>query len=404
MPWSSFFENWVLSQLLHSLLSPSSRGSLVPLCFLPSRRFSSVQFSRLVVSNSLWPHGLQHVRLPCSSSTPGVCSNSCPSSQRCHPTISSSVVPFSTCLQSFIIRVFSNESVLHIKWPKYWSFSFNISPSNECSELISFRIDWFDHLAVQGTLKSFLQHYSSKASILQCSVFFIVQLSHLHMTSGKIIALTRWTFVGKVTSLLFNMLFRLVIAFLPRSKCFLISWLQSPYAVIFEPRKLKFLTISIVSLFICHEMKGPVVMVLVFWMLNFKPAFSLFSFTFIKKLFSSSSLSDIRVVSSAYLRLLIFLPAILIQACACSSPAFLMMYSAYKLNKQGDDIHPWCTPFPVWNQSLFPCPVLTVSSWPAYRFLRRQVRWSGIPISFTIFHSLLWSTQSKDLPKSIKQK
>ena len=136
------------------------------------------------------------------------------------------------------IRVFSNESVLHISWPKYWSFSFSISPSNEHSGLISFRMDLLDLLAVQGTLKSLLQHHSSKASILQCSAFFIVQLSYPHMTTGKTIALTTWTFVGKVTSLLFNMLSNLVIAFLSRSKCFLISWLQSPSAVILEPKKL----------------------------------------------------------------------------------------------------------------------------------------------------------------------
>ena len=132
------------------------------------------------------------------------------------------------------IRVFSNESVLCIRWPKYWGFSFSISLSNEYSRLIFFRIDWFDLLAVQGTLKSLLQHHSSKASILQCSAFFIVQLSHSYMTTGKTVALTRWTFVGKVMSLLFNMLSRLVIAFLPRSKCLLISWLQSPSAVILE--------------------------------------------------------------------------------------------------------------------------------------------------------------------------
>ena len=133
------------------------------------------------------------------------------------------------------IRVFSNESVLHIRWTKYWSFSFSISPSNEYSGLISFRMDWLDLLAVQGTLKSLLQHHSSKASILQRSAFFIVQLSHSYMTTGKTIALTRWTFVGKVTSLLFNMLSRLVIAFIPSRKLLLISWLQSPSAVIMEP-------------------------------------------------------------------------------------------------------------------------------------------------------------------------
>ena len=137
------------------------------------------------------------------------------------------------------IRVFSNESTLRIRWPKYWSFSFSISPSNEHAGLISFRMDWLDFLAVQGTLKSLLQHHSSKASIFQCSAFFTVQLSHPHMTTGKTIALTRWSFVGKVMSLLFNMLSRLVITFLPRSKRLLISWLQSPSTVILEPQKMK---------------------------------------------------------------------------------------------------------------------------------------------------------------------
>ena len=159
------------------------------------------------------------------------------------------------------IRVFSNESVLHVRWSKYWSFSFSISPSNEHSGLISFRMDWLDLLAVQGPLKSLLQHHSSKASILWCSAFFIVQLSHLYMTTGKTVALTRQTFVGKVTSLLFKMLSRLVITFLPRSKHLLISWLQSPSAVILEPRKIKSAT---VSPSICHEVMGPDVMILVF--------------------------------------------------------------------------------------------------------------------------------------------
>ena len=136
------------------------------------------------------------------------------------------------------IRVFSNESVLCIRWPKYWSFSFKINPSNEYSGLTSFRIDWLDLLADQGTLKSFLQHHSSKASVFWCSAFFIVQLSHPYMTTGKTIALTRRTFIGKVMSLLFNMLSRLVITFLPRSKCLLISWPQSPSAVILEPSKI----------------------------------------------------------------------------------------------------------------------------------------------------------------------
>ena len=225
------------------------------------------------------------------------------------------------------ITVFSNESALHIRWPKNWSFSFNINPSNEHPGLISFGMDWLDLLAVQGTLKSLRLHHSSKASILLCSAFFIVQISHLYMTAGKTIALTRWTFDGKVMSLLLNMLSRLVITFLPRSKCLLISWLQSPFAVILEPKKIKSFTVPIVSRSVCHEVMGPDAIILVFWMLSFKSTFSLSSFTFIKRLFSSS-LSAIRVVSSAYLRLLIFLPAVLIPACASPSPVFLKMYSA----------------------------------------------------------------------------
>ena len=213
------------------------------------------------------------------------------------------------------------ESVLCIRWPKYWSFSFSISLSSEYLGLISFRIDWLDLLVVQGTLKSLLQHHSSKAQ-LQCSAFFIVQLSHPYMTTGKTIALTRWTFVGKVMSLLFTMLSRLVIAFLPRN--LLISWLQSPFAVILEPPKIKCLTVSTVSPSICHEVMGSDAIILMFWMLSFKPTFSLSSFTFIKRLFSSSSLSAIRIMSSAYLRLLIFLLEILITACALSSPVILM--------------------------------------------------------------------------------
>ena len=193
-------------------------------------------------------------------------------------------------------------------------------------------------------------------------------------------------------SLLFNMLSRLVIAFLQGVTVFLASWLQSPSAVILEPPKIKSVTVSIVSTSICHEVMGLDPMILVFWMLSFKPSFLLSSFTFFKRLFSPS-LSAIRVVSSAYLRLLIFLPAVVIPVCASSSLAFLMMYSAYMLNKQGDNIQPWHTPFSIWNQSVLSCPVLTIASWPAYRILRRQVRWTGIPVSFRIFHSLLWCTQ-----------
>ena len=155
------------------------------------------------------------------------------------------------------IRVFSNESILRIRWPKYWSFSCNIGYSNEYSQLISFRMDWLDLLAVQGTLKSLLQHHSSKASILLRSAFFAVQLSYPYMTTGKTIALTRWIFVGKVMSLLFNMLSRLVITFLPRSKHLLISWLQSPFTAILESNTIKSAIVFTVSLSICHEVMGP---------------------------------------------------------------------------------------------------------------------------------------------------
>ena len=159
------------------------------------------------------------------------------------------------------IRVFSNESALHIRWPEYWRFSLNISPSNEHSGLTSFRMDWLDLLAVQGTLKSLLQYHSSKASIFRHSTFFIVQLSHPYTTTGKAIALTKWTFVGKVMSLLINMLSKLVTTFLPRSKRLLISWLPSPSAVTLKPPKIKSAT---VSPSICHEVMGQDAMILVF--------------------------------------------------------------------------------------------------------------------------------------------
>ena len=165
---------------------------------------------------------------------------------QCHPLLLLPSISHS-------IRVFSKESALHIRWPKYWSFSFSVSPSNEYSGLTSLRIDWFDLLAIQGTLKSVHQYHSSKASILQRSAFFMVQFSHPYMTTGKTIALTRLTFVGKVMSLLFNMLSRSVITFLPRSKCLLISWQHLPSAVILEPPKIKSVTVSIVSPYICHD-------------------------------------------------------------------------------------------------------------------------------------------------------
>ena len=275
---------------------------------------------------------------------------------------------------------------------KYWHFSFSISPSYWI-----FRVDfllglnWFDHFIVQGTLNSLFQHHSSKASIVWHSAFLMVQLSHLYMTTGKTVALTICTFVCKLLSLLFNMLSMLVIAFLPRSKHLLISWLQSPSAVILEPKKIKSATVSIFSPSICHEMMGPDAMILVFCMLNFKVAFSLSSFTFIKRLFSSLP-SAIRVIPSAYLRLLVFLPTVLIPAWDSSSLVFLMMYFASKLNKPSDNIQPWHAPFPILKQSIVPCLVLTFASWPAYRFHKRQVRWSGIPVSWE-FSSLLWSAQ-----------
>ena len=175
----------------------------------------------------------------------------------CHPFLLLPLIPPS-------IRVFSNESTLHMRWPEYWSFSFSIIPSKEIPGLICLRMDWLDLLEVQGTLKSLLQHHSSKASILRRSAFFTVQLSHAYMTTGKTVALTRRTFVGKVMSLLFNMLSRLAITFLPRSKRLLISWMQSPSAVTLEHQKIKSVTVSTVSPSISHEVIGPDAMIFVF--------------------------------------------------------------------------------------------------------------------------------------------
>ena len=193
------------------------------------------------MSDCLWPHDLQHARLLCPSLSPWVCSDSCPLSQWYHPTIHPpsprSILP--SIFPS--IRVFSSESAFHIRWPKYWSFS--ISLFNEYSGLSSFRIDWFDLLAVQGTLKSLLQHHSLKASILWSSAFFMVQLSHTFITTRKTIAVTRWAFAGKVMSLLFNTLSGFVTAFPPRSNHLLLSWLQSLSTVILEPKKIKSVTV-----------------------------------------------------------------------------------------------------------------------------------------------------------------
>ena len=178
----------------------------------------SVQFSSVMPDFS-WPHGPQHARPPCPSPKPRVHSDTRPLSQWCHPKISSPVIPFSSHIQSFPASGSFQMSQLCIRWPKYWSFSFNISLSNEHPGLISFRMDWLDLLTVQGTLKSLLQHHSSKASILLCSAFSVFQLSHPYMTTGKTISLTKQTFADKVISLLFNMLSRLVVTFLPRSQC-----------------------------------------------------------------------------------------------------------------------------------------------------------------------------------------
>ena len=227
----------------------TSYSWIEPLIIMQCPSLSLVQFSQLLSRVRLFgTHGLQHARPPCPSATPRVHPNPCPLGDGwlvmpsnhlilCHP-----LLPLPSIFPS--IRVFSNESALRIRWPEDWSFSFSISPSNEHQGLISFRMDWLDLLAVQRTFKSLLQHHSSKASILRHSAFFIVQLSYPYMTTGKTIALTRWTFVGKVISLLFNMLSRLVITFLPRSKCLSIPWLQSPSTVILEPQKIKSATVS----------------------------------------------------------------------------------------------------------------------------------------------------------------
>ena len=252
-------------------------------CLVPGLRGNGFSFSPLSMMLAVELLSVSSVAQSCPylcdtmycSMPSGVYANSCPLNQWCRPTISSSVVPFSSCLQSFPASSYSPRSLLFTSGGQNWNFHFNISPSNGYSGLISFRMDWLDLLVVQRTVKSLLQHHSSKASILRHSAFFIVQLSHPYMTTGKTIALTRQTSVGKVMSLLFDMLSRLVITFLPRSKRLLISWLQSPSAVILEPKKVKSATVSTVSPSICHEMMGPDAMILVFWMLSFKPTFSL---------------------------------------------------------------------------------------------------------------------------------
>ena len=235
-------------------MQASKRSSMFHVASFPnSSHISSVQ-SLSCVRLFVTPWIVAHARLPCPSPTPGACSNSCSSSRWCHPIISSSVVPFSSCLQSFPVSwyflfilfyffLFVNHGIF--KWVSYsyhlakvLEFQLQCQSSNECSRLISFRMDWLDLLAVQGTLKSLLQHHSSKASILWHSAFFMVQLSHPYVTTGKSIALTRQTCIGNVKPLLFNMLSRLVKTFLPRSKHLLISWLYSPSAMILEPKEI----------------------------------------------------------------------------------------------------------------------------------------------------------------------
>ena len=216
-------EDWPRGWMKSEVKSEREKTNIIYKWYL--EKWLSVQFSRSVTSDSLWPHGLQHARLPCPSPTPRACSNSCPLSWWHHSTISSSVIPFSSCLQSFPASGSFPVSQFFASGGQNIGVSASTCPSNEYSGLIAFRMDWFDLLAVQGTLKSLLQHRNSKASILWHSAFFIVQLSHPYMTTGKTIALIIWTFVSKVMSLLFSMLSRFVIAFVLRSKHLLISWL-----------------------------------------------------------------------------------------------------------------------------------------------------------------------------------
>ena len=264
LPDSNQFSLRLLEILIFFTLSSNTLDKTQERCGL---HISSVQVSRSVVSDSATPWTAAH---QASLSTTNSWSPAKPMSSEsviqsnhfilCHPLL---LLPWSFPN----IIVFSNESALHIRWPKYWSFSF--SSSNDYLRLISFRRDWLNLLAIQGTLKSLLQHHNSKASILWCSAFFIVQLSLPYTTTAKTIALTRWTFVSKVMSLLFNMLSRLVTDFLPRNKHLLISWLLAPSAVLLEPKKIKSVTVSIVSPSICHEVMGPDAMILSFLNVEF---------------------------------------------------------------------------------------------------------------------------------------
>ena len=289
---------------------------------------------------------LQHIRPPCPSLSLWACSNSSIELAANHLIICHLFLFLPSVFPS--IRIFSSESALHISWPKHWSFSFSHNPSNVCSLLISFKIHGFDLLAVQWTLKCLLQYHTSKTSVLQWSTFFVFQLSHLYLIIGKAIALTLWTFVCKVMPLLFNMVSNFVIAFLPRTKLLLISWLRLPSAVILESKKIKSVTGSNFTTYICPRVTGPDAIILVFCTSNFKPTFSLSPFILIKRLLDPCHfLHDSSIICTSEVANI--LPAIVIPAYALSSPAFCMMYSSYKLNKQGDNIQPWHTPFPVLN-------------------------------------------------------
>ena len=345
-------------------------------------------------SHSLRPHGLQQTRFPCPSPTARVYSNLCPLSQWGHPIISSSAIPFSSHLQSFSpsrsfpmsqfiasggqsIGVSAPASVLPMSIQDWFPLGLTIwslccpRKSQESSPIPQFKsINSFVLSFLYSSTLTSIHDYWKNHSFDQTDLYWLY--------------------------LLFSMLSRLVIAFLPRSKRLFNFMAAVTICSDFGAQDNKFCHCFHCFPIFCHEVMGPDSMIFVFWMLTSKPAFPLSTFTFIKRLFSSS-LSAIRVVSSAYLR---FLPAILTPACASSSPAFPMMYSAYKLNKQGDNVQAWRTPFPTWNQSVVPCPVLTAASWPAYRFLKRQVRWPGIPVSSRIFHSCcdphsqrLWHSQ-----------
>ena len=335
-------------------------------------------FSCSVMSYTLWPHGLHHARIPCPSLSPRVCSNSCPLSWWRHPTISSSITHSPHALNLPASGSF----------PVSWLFP---SDGQSIGALASASVlpvniqGWFP-LGLTGLcflLSKGLSRVFSRTSVWKHKIFGTQPSlwSNSQIYTWQVEKPYLWLYgpLSPNDVFFFNMLFRFVIAFFPRNKCLLILWLQSPFTVILVAPKIKSVTVAISSPSACLEVMGLDDVILVFLMLSFKSAFSFCSFTFIKRHFSSFSLSTIRLVLSAYLELLIFLLAFLISSCDSSSLASFMKYSAYKLNKQGDNIQPWCTPFPILDPSVVSYLVLTVASWPAYRFLRRQVRLSGTP-------------------------